>query len=542
MGKIARQSPKAIPNNDKDKNKNMKLQFLTVNSVVEVTSDEEGFKGAWYVAKILKPYVNRKPRFLIEYENLLSEKDSDQLLRETVDGSFIRPAPPPPAADEIYEVNDVVDAFHRDGWWKGVVSKVESRKHGRKLRRRYTVEFENPPEKLKFNGNVLRFHFDWIDGKWIQTPKKKVLLDGAHAEEQSAHVSLKAGSSTADNDDDEEKSSVKKSRKNPAGESSTFCATSASTNLKTPAPEPEETLPNSADILSPRQCFLTLMPITKCSTFDASRNLELAGSNSPKKGKCSGPNEQEAGSEDGITESSKKRKRELDAQVTGQQVPTAAGEETINVETFNPSAEVNGQVPEPVTQPFIRTSYMWKHIDSLEIFRILPQHPHFNFLADCNEETREGSAIGHMLTFASMAEKVTKLQIDDPMSRFDSYVEALAILEEIGFDAKVVADRLNELLALKKQHEQLKNQSKRYQTLLADCDGRKAKLEQEIAEIDRMTTSDLVMQRALKVSEMGMEDSNRGLVQFQVSSVKVAIFDVEHKFKVRSAAPWQRVI
>ncbi|XP_065853884.1 DUF724 domain-containing protein 8-like [Euphorbia lathyris] len=476
MGRTERQRPKSIPNIGKEPRKK-RFPFLAVHSLVEVTSDEEGFKGAWFEAKILKSYLNRKRKFLIQYKNLVSEKDSNELLKETVDVSFIRPLPPAPEADQIYEVDDVLDAFHRDGWWKGVVRNVELRMCWGKLRRRYTVEFENPSDRFNYSGNALRFHHDWIGRKWIRSPRQKVLPRGTHAEEQSADASLFVDSSTADNHA-EDKSSVKKSRKNPVGDSSPSCATLTSTNLKMPAPETS-----------------------------------------------SRPNRQEAGSGNEMTESSKKRKREPDSQVTGYQIPTASGEDTTN------------------EQPFVKSLYMWNHIDALEIFRILPQKPHFSFLSDSNKETREGSAFGLMLTFASMAEKVTKLQIDDPRSRFDSYVEALAMLEVTGFDAKVMADRVNELLVLKEQKEQLDNRSKRYQTSIADSDARKAKLEEEIAAIDKMmSTSDLIVQQASKVSEMVMEDSKKNLLQLKISSLKIIISDLENRFKVKSVAPWQRVV
>ncbi|XP_065853232.1 DUF724 domain-containing protein 8-like [Euphorbia lathyris] len=494
MGRTDPQRPKSTPNIGKEQRKK-KFPFLAVHSLMEVTSDEEGFKGAWFEAKILKSYLNRKRKLLIQYKNLVSEKDSNELLKETVDLSFIRPLPPPSEADQIYEVDDVVDVFHRDGWWKGVVRNVELRMCWGKLRRRYSVEFENPSDVFNYNGNALRFHHDWIGRKWIRSRKQKVSLavpvgsdstlrrsifkvlpSRTHADEQSADFSLFVDSSTADNHA-EDKSSVKKSRKNPVWDSSPSCATLASTNLKIPAPK-----------------------------------------TSP------GPHRQEALSEDGMTESSKKRKREPSAEVPGYQIPTA--DDTTN------------------EQPFVKSLYMWKHIDALEIFRILPQNPHFSFLSDSNEETRKGSAFGLMLTFASMAEKVTKLQIDDPRSRFDSYVDALAMLEVIGFDVKVMADRVNELWVLKEQKEQLDNRSKRYQTSVADSDARKAKLEQEIAEIDKMTTTttDLVVQRLLKLSEMVTEDSKKHLLQLKISSLKIIISDLEDRFKVKSASSWQRVV
>ncbi|WCJ26743.1 protein of unknown function 724 7 [Euphorbia peplus] len=281
------------------------------------------------------------------------------------------------------------------------------------------------------------------------------------------------------------------------------------------------------------------------------------------------PNQHQAGFHNRKEESSKKRERELDAQLAATEssekrqrglnaeVPASAGKNTVlktnedpaevingvNVETLKEASAVNGQA-ESQDLPFGKSFNLWKEIDSLEIFRILPQKPHFNFLSDCNEETREGSAIGLMLTFVSVVEKVTKLQIDDPISLFDRYLEALAILEEIGFDVKVVVNRVNELLILKRRREELDGRLKTYQRSVAECDGKKTKLEQEIAALDKMmmamtiTMSALEEHRAMKVSQMVKEDSVRDYLQLEVSSLKNVMLDVEHKFKVKSSGPW----
>ncbi|XP_065854606.1 uncharacterized protein [Euphorbia lathyris] len=294
---------------------------------------------------------------------------------------------------------------------------------------------------------------------------------------------------------------------------------------------------------------VTESTLAKCSTRNSGANPPL------NTGKNTTRNHQEAGPENRMESSPKKSGRELIAQVTGQNVAAAAREDEINedpaeiinvgnVVNLNQSVNVQAE-SEPVARnenlPFRKSSYMWNHFDSLEVFRILPQNPHFSPLLDCNEETREGAAIGHMWTFASVVEKVTKLQINDPITLFNSYLEALEILEAIGFDVEALADRVNQLLFLKIKQEKLDNQSKRYQSLVAESDEKKAKLEQEISAIDKMV-SELEEQRALKVTQMVKEDSSREFLQLEVSSIKDAMFDVEHKFKVKSAAPWRRVI
>ncbi|WCJ18467.1 Agenet domain-containing protein [Euphorbia peplus] len=155
-----------------------KPEYLSNESKVEVSSDEEGFKGAWFKAKIVTNSNNKhkkRNQVFVEYEDLLaSDSNPNVALIEAMDTSFIRPVPPPPQSDQKYEVYDVVDAFHRDGWWKGVVSNVEVLKDDI---RRYIVVFETPPERISFRGLDLRFHLDWSHGQWLG-PHKQMRMNG----------------------------------------------------------------------------------------------------------------------------------------------------------------------------------------------------------------------------------------------------------------------------------------------------------------------------------------------------------------------------
>ncbi|KAI6689711.1 hypothetical protein NL676_026539 [Syzygium grande] len=73
--------------------------YWSKGSRVEVTSKEQGFKGAWFNAMVGEPPVYHKSKFkkkrltLIEYTNLRSE-DGHTPLREYSDAIFIRPLPP----------------------------------------------------------------------------------------------------------------------------------------------------------------------------------------------------------------------------------------------------------------------------------------------------------------------------------------------------------------------------------------------------------------------------------------------------------------
>ncbi|WCJ22355.1 Agenet domain-containing protein [Euphorbia peplus] len=165
LGSQSRPQPQNPTANDKD-NKDKHNLVLTKGKLVEVSSDEDGFKGAWYEATIAetpaKSSAKKKKKVLVQYKTLLKEDLS--LLVEPVDPGFIRPLPPE-TSERVFEVNDIVDAGYRDGWWTGVVRKVLDGC-------RYTVYFDNPPDIIDFDGKDLRNHFEWVYGNWVKSEKQ----------------------------------------------------------------------------------------------------------------------------------------------------------------------------------------------------------------------------------------------------------------------------------------------------------------------------------------------------------------------------------
>ncbi|KAF6163542.1 hypothetical protein GIB67_002547 [Kingdonia uniflora] len=126
---------------------------------VEVTSQEEGFRGSWYLANVVR-VSPRTNQIFVEYHSLLNAKKIPKKLIESVLLTQIRP-PPPPFPDRFFKVNEEVDVFHADGWWKGVVSKVFEKS------RRYGVHFVEEDKELEYRHSELRVHQDWVDGKWV---------------------------------------------------------------------------------------------------------------------------------------------------------------------------------------------------------------------------------------------------------------------------------------------------------------------------------------------------------------------------------------
>ncbi|XP_074316612.1 DUF724 domain-containing protein 6-like isoform X2 [Silene latifolia] len=150
----------------------MEVLNLGIGIKVEVSSDEEGFRGAWYVATVLKPpsppsspSPSPSNKVLVEYDSLLAQENGSALLREFVDLKFVRPLPPVDSGLVQFKPDDLVDAYYQDGWWSGVITQVV---HPHSL---YKVFFSNPPDELLFNSSDLRIHRTWISGVWLRPPK-----------------------------------------------------------------------------------------------------------------------------------------------------------------------------------------------------------------------------------------------------------------------------------------------------------------------------------------------------------------------------------
>uniref|UniRef100_A0A2P2L4I5 Uncharacterized protein LOC105137022 isoform X3 n=1 Tax=Rhizophora mucronata TaxID=61149 RepID=A0A2P2L4I5_RHIMU len=163
---------KGLQNQQKLNQRLEALQF-SGGEEVEVSSNEDGFGGAWYAATIVhlppkSALKKKRPKAVVQYKTLITDDGSAHLI-ESVDPALIRPTPPPTNTEDLkaFEVNDAVDANYRDGWWTGTVAKVLEDS-------RFRVYFDNPPDVLDFDGKDLRPHFDWIDGKWVRPVVKQV--------------------------------------------------------------------------------------------------------------------------------------------------------------------------------------------------------------------------------------------------------------------------------------------------------------------------------------------------------------------------------
>ncbi|KAJ4844348.1 hypothetical protein Tsubulata_025249 [Turnera subulata] len=149
--------------------------MFSVGSLVEVTFEEDGLKGAWFAGKVIQSSSSRQrdTHYLVIFESLL-QNNGKKPLREYFSGSYMRPSPPPLPNDQGFEVSDVVEAYYQDGWWKGVIHQVNVLEENQdQSSKTYTVYFEMPPHNITFSTKDLRHHQDWMHGRWVPSPKQK---------------------------------------------------------------------------------------------------------------------------------------------------------------------------------------------------------------------------------------------------------------------------------------------------------------------------------------------------------------------------------
>lgn len=143
---------------------NSKTSFFKPGSTVEVSSDEPGFSGSFYLGTIVCP--SGSDSFLVQYKTLVGDSsEGSEPLREVVPFAQLRP-PPPSKAKWDFRVGDQVEANYNDGWWEGVVTSDLG--NGK-----FSVFFRASKEQIEFAKEDLRLHFKWVNRKWVPPVEDK---------------------------------------------------------------------------------------------------------------------------------------------------------------------------------------------------------------------------------------------------------------------------------------------------------------------------------------------------------------------------------
>ncbi|KAM7262997.1 hypothetical protein ACFE04_000680 [Oxalis oulophora] len=135
---------------------------------VEVCSNEDGYQGSYFGAKVLSRKDNDS--YVVQYDNLVEESDQNTPLQEVISANEIRPMPPKSFPVTAYGGLTKVDAFDKDGWWVGeITGRTESK---------FLVYFDLYRVEIPYSITQLRPHQEFIKGHWVISSKN--LYRGAY--------------------------------------------------------------------------------------------------------------------------------------------------------------------------------------------------------------------------------------------------------------------------------------------------------------------------------------------------------------------------
>uniref|UniRef100_A0ACD5WB28 Uncharacterized protein n=1 Tax=Avena sativa TaxID=4498 RepID=A0ACD5WB28_AVESA len=170
---MGRRRPKKRPPNPSEPEVEARAEeeeapMFPVGAELEVRSDDPGFEGSFYEATVTGHLSTRGGghRYTLAYSTLVD--DDGGPLKETAAAADVRPRPPPEeSARREFAICEMVEAFHNDGWWAGVVSAVPLAVAGDRPRGAYEVTFPTSREKMEFEETALRPHRVFEDGRWV---------------------------------------------------------------------------------------------------------------------------------------------------------------------------------------------------------------------------------------------------------------------------------------------------------------------------------------------------------------------------------------
>ncbi|TVU05900.1 hypothetical protein EJB05_49084 [Eragrostis curvula] len=196
------------------------------------------------------------------------------------------------------------------------------------------------------------------------------------------------------------------------------------------------------------------------------------------------------------------------------------------------------------SQPFLKTFPFWEHIDEMEIFKELPQQPHFHPLKKLDPLLRESTAFGLMVFFRKTADSIRSLNIQDDTELFKEKLKGLLLLEEYGFDVRPLRSRLETLLNIKNTHCGLWDTSKRFKEkiTLKETNGKQRgtqinTLDTAIRQLERQANIFRCIFKA-SVSQKKTDALETSMLKTEACNLKKQYLSIGQQFSRIGAAPW----
>ncbi|CAK7324525.1 unnamed protein product [Dovyalis caffra] len=163
--------------------------LFKVDEKIELLCQDSGIRGCWFRCTVLQ--VSRK-QIKIQYDDVQDEDEygnleewvppfrlavADKLGMRLLGRPTIRPAPLlNEQTDPALEVGYAVDAWWSDGWWEGVVSKIDHN-----CSDVLQVYFPGENFFLDVHKKDLRISRDWVGNRWIDIQAKPDILSAVSA-------------------------------------------------------------------------------------------------------------------------------------------------------------------------------------------------------------------------------------------------------------------------------------------------------------------------------------------------------------------------
>ncbi|CAI9300444.1 unnamed protein product [Lactuca saligna] len=197
-----------------------------------------------------------------------------------------------------------------------------------------------------------------------------------------------------------------------------------------------------------------------------------------------------------------------------------------------PSASVKKQIEK---LSFEKRSTLWATLESMELFRMIPQKPHFRPLEKEKECTREGHAISKMVNYLRVVEAASQMKLESPRSAYDDNMEALLELESHGFDVKAVRERLRGLLRIKEKQEGLEEESKKVKEKMEAERVEGVRIDKEIELVDKQVVA-LLEKRVQVLKKKEKKDAQVGVLEAEVDGIRQGIDQARRNFDDLAAA------
>ncbi|XP_019090414.1 PREDICTED: DUF724 domain-containing protein 10-like isoform X2 [Camelina sativa] len=523
---------------------------------VEISYKNNGTESVWY-----KAIIEAKP--LRELCVLFLKDDFSTPLNELRDKVLIRPIPPKNVQACIdIEIGTIVDADYKDAWWTGFVVKEVG--HDKCL-----VFFDSISEIIQFDRKHLRPHLKWVDEKiyswWIiQSTHDSEFLRRLAEEPMfspGTMVELRSKINEADEVVWVPAMVIKEFKEDDAGVYK-YIVKDMPLIRKSYEGRPNKTV----DLRSLRP----IPPFVRVEEYQVDDLIEVyhdgygwrqgrvTKSQIPMVGRLWCGLHMEATKKKALFKKSDLRSlkawedgvwktRELSlTQGSGDK----RGDSVMNGMTITPlkqvkaendSARENGNnedinrkrkrednlcsVAKDTTMvlPFEKKSPFWKILESMEVFKTVPQSPHFNPLVETREESREMLAVGMMFTFSGLLDEVKHLPHKETISSFIRISNSLAELEKHGFNVKVAQSRIYKLLTLKGMQSKKEDELKGAKKVTAEKESAKVENKRKILELQRLN-----------------EEMDKDIAESMSYEAKIVqeLDDVKLEFQATASAPW----